>query len=121
MYEVFLILHFLGLALGVGTSFAFFTLGISTKSMTAEQRTEFMLRVTILGKNGSIGLTLLLVSGIGSGRNASATSSDEPPPAGGQRWSGSGGEGRLPYDQRRRWPRPSARATRSGAASSRAR
>src|SRR5688572_6593133 len=65
MYEVFLILHFLGLALGVGTSFAFLTLGISTKSMTAEQRTEFMLRVAVLSKNGSIGLALLLVSGIG--------------------------------------------------------
>jgi len=65
MYEVFLILHFLGLALGVGTSFAFFTLGISTKSMTAEQRTEFMLRAAVLSKNGSIGLALLIVSGIG--------------------------------------------------------
>ena len=65
MYAVFLVLHFLGLALGVGTSFAFMTLGISTKSMTPEERTQFMLKVAVLSKNGSIGLALLIVSGIG--------------------------------------------------------
>lgn len=65
MYEVFLILHFLGLALGVGTSFAFLTLGLSTKSLTPEQRTEFMLKASVLSKNGSIGLALLIISGIG--------------------------------------------------------
>lgn len=65
MYEVFLVLHFLGLALGVGASFAFFTLGISTQSMNAEERTKFMLRASVLSKNGSIGLVLLILSGIG--------------------------------------------------------
>lgn len=65
MYEVFLILHFLGLALGVGTSFAFLTLGISTKSMNPTERTDFMLKASVLSKNGSIGLALLIVSGIG--------------------------------------------------------
>src|SRR5690606_17558356 len=65
MYELFLILHFLGLALGVGTSFAFMTLGLATKDLNAEERTRFMLRASLLSKNGSIGLTLLIVSGIG--------------------------------------------------------
>ena len=65
MYEVLLVLHFLGLALGVGTSFAFFTLGVSTQSMSAEERTQFMLRASALSKNGSIGLALLIISGIG--------------------------------------------------------
>ena len=64
MYEVFLMLHFLGLALGVGTSFAFLTLGLATNDMNPEERTRFMLRASLLSKNGSIGLALLIVSGI---------------------------------------------------------
>ena len=65
MYEVLLILHFVGLALGVGGSFAIFTLGFATKDLTGEERARFMLRTSVLSKNSSIGLALLIVSGVG--------------------------------------------------------
>jgi len=65
MYTVLLVLHFLGLALGVGTGFAQMTLGISTRALAPAERTQFMLRAAALGKNGSIGLLLLIGSGLG--------------------------------------------------------
>ena len=65
MYLTLLILHFIGLALGLGTSFAMFTLGLATKDLDGPERGKFMLRAAILGKNGSLGLLLLIVSGLG--------------------------------------------------------
>lgn len=65
MYTTLLVLHFLGLALGVGTGFAQMTLGIAARDMAPPERTQFMLRASALGKNGSIGLLLLIVSGLG--------------------------------------------------------
>jgi uncharacterized membrane protein len=65
MYDVLLILHFIGLALGVGTGLANFTLGLATRDMEPAARTQFFLRAFALGKNGSYGLLLLLVTGIG--------------------------------------------------------
>jgi uncharacterized membrane protein len=65
MYEVFLILHFLGLALGVGASFAMFTLSLAAEDLPERERSQFMLRAGAISKNGSIGLTLLILSGIG--------------------------------------------------------
>lgn len=65
MNDFLLILHFLGLALGVGTSFAFFTLGIATKDLPPTERLELMKRTASISKNGSIGLALLIVSGVG--------------------------------------------------------
>jgi uncharacterized membrane protein len=65
MYDVLLIFHFLGLALGVGTSFAMFTLGFAARDLEGEERGKFMRRVSLLSKNGSVGLTLLILSGLG--------------------------------------------------------
>lgn len=65
MYDFLLILHFLGLALGVGTSFAMLTLGIATKDLAGDDRVKFFQRASLLSKNGSIGLTLLILSGVG--------------------------------------------------------
>ena len=65
MYDLLLILHFIGIALSVGTGFAFMALGIGTKGMALPERGAFMLRAFIIGRNGSIGLVLLLLSGIG--------------------------------------------------------
>ena len=65
MIDLWLILHFLGIALGVGTGFAMMTLGISTKDMPPADRGAFMRRASVIGLNGSIGLALLLGSGIG--------------------------------------------------------
>lgn len=63
-YLSLLFLHFIGLALGVGTSLAMFTLGASTKDLPAEERAKFMLRASVLRKNGSYGLALLILSGV---------------------------------------------------------
>jgi|SRR6185503_4502227 len=65
MYDVLLILHFFGLALGVGAGLAMFSLGIATKGMEPPELGKFMARVSILRKNGSFGLLLLIASGLG--------------------------------------------------------
>jgi uncharacterized membrane protein len=65
MLDLWLIIHFIGLALGVGTGFAVLTLGLATRDMPPAERGNFMRRASILGKNGSIGLLLLIVSGLG--------------------------------------------------------
>jgi uncharacterized membrane protein len=65
MHETLLITHFIGLALGLGTSFAMFTLGIAAKDLDGPERGKFLLRASALSKNGSIGLLLLILSGLG--------------------------------------------------------
>jgi len=57
-------LHFVGLALGVGTSFALLTLGAAARDLGPEERTKFLLRAAALRKNGSYGLALLILSGL---------------------------------------------------------
>jgi uncharacterized membrane protein len=65
LYLTLLFLHFIGLALGVGTSFAIARLGAASADMPPEERKKFMLRAGILSKNGSAGLGLLILSGVG--------------------------------------------------------
>jgi len=65
MYTALLVLHFIGLALGVGTGFAQLTLGLATRDMAPPERAQFFLRAFALGKNGSYGLLLLLATGFG--------------------------------------------------------
>jgi uncharacterized membrane protein len=65
MYDLLLILHFFGLALGVGSSFAFLTLGIASKDLAPADRLAFTKRTFVLSRNGAIGLVLLIVSGVG--------------------------------------------------------
>ncbi|MCR4376411.1 MAG: hypothetical protein NUW22_16345 [Acidobacteria bacterium] len=64
MHTLLLIIHFIGLALGLGTGFALFTLGLAAKDMAPADRGAFMRRAMVLGKNGSIGLLLLILSGV---------------------------------------------------------
>lgn len=64
MFDFWLILHFIGLTLGVGTGFAMMTLGLATKDMTPADRGAFMRRASALSKNGSVGLLLLIISGV---------------------------------------------------------
>ena len=64
LYLSILFLHFIGVALGVGTSFAMLTLGAAARDLAPEERGKFMMRVSALRKNGSYGLALLLLSGI---------------------------------------------------------
>jgi len=65
MYLVLLAIHFLGLTLGVGTGFAMMALGRATADLPMEERAKFMLRASVLSKNGSVGFGLLVLSGLG--------------------------------------------------------
>jgi uncharacterized membrane protein SirB2 len=65
MYDALLMLHFIGLAMGVGTSFSLVTLGRVAATLEPAERAGFFGRVGALSKNGSIGLTLLIATGIG--------------------------------------------------------
>jgi hypothetical protein len=60
-YDILLIVHFFGLGAGL----AMFSLGIATRDLGPEERGKFMARVSILRKNGSYGLLLLIASGLG--------------------------------------------------------
>ncbi|MEO6600070.1 MAG: hypothetical protein ABIQ16_09380 [Polyangiaceae bacterium] len=64
-YLVLLMTHFVGLALGVGASFASFTLRKAAADLEPAERAKFLLRAMQVAKNGSYGLVLLLVSGLG--------------------------------------------------------
>jgi hypothetical protein len=65
MQEVLLVFHFIGLALGVGTSFAMLRLGIVTKNLPPAERGLVLKHALSLGKNGSLGLVLLIATGLG--------------------------------------------------------
>ncbi|HVU01675.1 MAG TPA: hypothetical protein VHE30_07985 [Polyangiaceae bacterium] len=65
MYLVLLFLHFIGLALGVGTGFATLALGGATRDLAPPERAAFMLRASAVGRNGGIGLGLLILTGVG--------------------------------------------------------
>lgn len=58
-----LVIHFLGLAMGVGTSFAFLFLGVAGSKLGQEERLKFALNTFSLGRMGHIGLTMLIISG----------------------------------------------------------
>ena len=64
MRETMLVLHFIGLAMAVGTGFAFMFLGIAASKMEPAKRGEFMLNALALGRMGHIGLGLMILSGI---------------------------------------------------------
>ncbi len=65
MFSALLFLHFVGLALGLGTGFAFMRLGAALRTVPAAERTTTYLRVMSIGHNGSVGLVLLIASGLG--------------------------------------------------------
>lgn len=63
MRTAMLIVHFLGLAMGVGTSFGSFFLGMAGSKMEKEERKKFALNTFALSRMGHIGLTMLIISG----------------------------------------------------------
>ena len=63
MRDLMLILHFIGLTMGLGTGFAHAFLGMASAKMAAEEATRFRLNSLVLSRMGHIGITLLLVSG----------------------------------------------------------
>jgi len=64
MRDALLIIHFIGLAMGLGTSFAFMFLGIASSKMEENEARKFTLNTFALSRMGHIGLTLLVLSGI---------------------------------------------------------
>ena len=63
MRELMLIVHLLGLAMGVGTSFAFLFLGIRTSRLDSSEAPGYAVNNLYLGTMGHIGLTMLIISG----------------------------------------------------------
>jgi uncharacterized membrane protein len=64
-YLAIKMIHFLGLALGVGATFAALTLRRASADLQPAEREKFLLRTLVLAKNGSYGLLVLLLSGLG--------------------------------------------------------
>jgi len=64
MQDIMLIFHFIGLAMGLGTSLGFMFLGMAGSKMEKEEQLKFMLNTLALGRMGHIGLTLLVISGL---------------------------------------------------------
>ena len=64
MKEFALIIHFIGLAMGIGTSFGFMFLGIAASKMEPEKALDFQLKSFAMSKMGHIGLALLVLSGL---------------------------------------------------------
>jgi uncharacterized membrane protein len=65
VYSVLLFTHFVGLALGVGTSFTFARVGAAMRDVPVAERAAFFRRLRGVSKNGGIGLGLLIFSGVG--------------------------------------------------------
>ena len=63
MKDIMLIVHFIGLALGMGAGFAHLFLGLSTKKMDQAQAAQFRIHTLSINLMTKIGLTLLILSG----------------------------------------------------------
>ena len=64
MREILLIFHFIGLAMGLGTSFAFMFLGFAAAKMDKSEAFNFTLKTFALSRMGHIGLGLLILTGL---------------------------------------------------------
>ncbi len=58
-----LIVHFIGLAMGVGTGFAYMFLGKAASKLEKADALKFALNTLVLRKMGLIGISLLVISG----------------------------------------------------------
>ena len=63
MRDIMLIIHFIGLAMGLGTSFAHLFLSMATDNLPAEEARRFRMHSLALSRMGHIGLALLILSG----------------------------------------------------------
>lgn len=61
--DIMLILHFIGLAMGLGTGFGFMFLGIAGSKLDKEGQLDLFLKTGPMGVMGHIGLTLLIITG----------------------------------------------------------
>ena len=64
MREAMLVTHFLGLTMGLGSSFAFMFLGRASSKMGKEEGQKFTINTFAMSRMGHIGLTLLVFSGL---------------------------------------------------------
>lgn len=64
MREIVLILHYVGLTMGVGTSFIMAATGRIASKMVPEERMRFMTNILVLRHLGQTGLALLILTGI---------------------------------------------------------
>ena len=62
--KTMLVIHFVGLAMGLGTSFAFMFIGIASSKMEKSEALKFTLNSLVLSRMGQIGLSLLVISGL---------------------------------------------------------
>ena len=65
MRDLYLILHFVGLALAVGSSFSMLVWRGALKHLPAAEQKTLMARARGMGKLAAMGLVLLLLSGLG--------------------------------------------------------
>lgn len=63
MREIMLIIHFIGLAMGLGTSIGYIFLGIAASKMEKAEGRKFMMNSFALSRMGVTGFTLLIISG----------------------------------------------------------
>jgi len=64
MRTAMLIVHLLGLTMGVGTSIGFVFLGIAGSKLEKEERKKFAMNASAMSTMGHIGLTMLIISGL---------------------------------------------------------
>lgn len=65
MRDTYLICHFLGLAMGVGASFALLLLRLSVNKLQHADQMTLMKKSLSIAKLGSIGLLIMILSGVG--------------------------------------------------------
>ena len=63
MKDAMLIIHFIGLVMGLGTGFAHAFLGMASKKMSKKEGVDFEINVLAINKMGNIGIFLLVLSG----------------------------------------------------------
>ena len=63
MKTIMLVVHFLGLAMGIGTGIGHIFLGTATKKMDRSEALKFIMNSFALSKMGTIGIILLVLSG----------------------------------------------------------
>ena len=63
MKDAMLIIHMLGLVMGLGTGFAHMFLGMATKKLPEDEQDSFQLKTIAIGMMGRIGLVMLIISG----------------------------------------------------------
>jgi uncharacterized membrane protein len=65
LYTFLLFVHFVGLAMGVGTGFAILRIGYANRRLQPAEMGALMQKVSVLRLNGYTGFALLIASGLG--------------------------------------------------------